>query len=485
MAIAVQCHSLSLERSMLNTILRKGAIMLEEANNVLKGDGTHFFIPEHQTIYNALCSLYDNKRNIDIIILNEHLKLTKQFNPEITTTLQRISTSKVIDDFKSSLQILLDYSLRRRIGNTALKVAADCMVDGTDVQQIALELSDVNTIFGIGENMNTEEISSIAERALQALEVRIDNKRNNIKPGVQTGITDIDNKITGLMGNMLIVLAGRPGTGKTALALTIANNVAANKTPVLVFSLEMDKAQLMDRVISYRLKIDANDIKNGSLTEYEMEYIRNNIVETTNVPLIIDDNANVDLFDIRNTIRKHIKDNGIKLVIIDYLQLIKPPQAQSREREVSMITRQLKLYAKEFNIPILVLAQLNRSSETQGREPELSDLRESGSIEQDADMVWFLSQYNIPLPSHAPNDCVRFTIAKFRNGTTDKIPLRFIKKYVSYFNYDYVDNEIRIVPSLNPIEIEDNYFIQDDEDEPPNNTLNGLEYNTIVYDNPF
>ena len=469
MAITVQCHSLALERSILNTILRKGAIMLEESNNILKGDGTHFYIPEHQIIYNAMCVLYDNKRNVDSIILNEHLKLTKQFNPEVTTVLQRISQSKLVEDFKSSLQILLDYSLRRRVGNLAFKVANECMVDGVDVQELAIGLSDVSNILGISEDMNTEEVSSIAERALESIQTRVVNAKNNITPGVQTYLRDVDKAIGGLVGNTLIVLAGRPATGKTSLALTIAINVAIRQNPVLVFSLEMSKAQLIDRLISYRLRIPSNSIRDGKLNECELEYIKQNIADTTDIPLIIDDNANSDLFDIRNTIRHHVRNSGVKLVVIDYLQLIKPPNAQSREREVAMITRQLKLCAKEFDIPIIVLAQLNRNSEMQKRDPDLSDLRESGSIEQDADMVWFLTNtkpiYN-QIPIQLPDDAVKFIIGKFRNGTTGNLPLRFVKKYVSYFDIDYDerDEEIRLIDTGEEPNYDDDYFAVEDEE---------------------
>ena len=264
----------------------------------------------------------------------------------------------------------------------------------------------------------------------------------------------MDKITSGWQDSDLIIIAARPAMGKTALVLSMAKNMAVNfNTPVAIFSLEMSNVQLVNRLISNVCELNGSKIKSGQLSQYEWEKLMSKVKLLYSAPLYVDDTPSLSIFELRTKARRLVREHGVKIIIIDYLQLMNASGMKfgSREQEVSMISRSLKQLAKELSIPIIALSQLNRSveSRTDGKRPQLSDLRESGAIEQDADIVCFIHrpEYYTKASEDSEGNDIRglaeFIIAKHRSGAVDDVKLRFIGDYARFDNWDDNYNSIR------------------------------------------
>jgi replicative DNA helicase len=268
--------------------------------------------------------------------------------------------------------------------------------------------------------------------------------------GLETGYKDLDKLTSGWQNSDLVIIAARPAMGKTAFVLSMAKNMAVDyKIPVVLFSLEMSNVQLVNRLISNVCELDSKKIKNGQLAPYEWEQLDFKIKDLIDAPIYIDDTPSLSVFELRTKARRLCREHDVKCIIIDYLQLMNASGMSfgSREQEVSMISRSLKGLAKELNIPIIALSQLNRSVEArqgnEGKRPQLSDLRESGAIEQDADMVCFIHRpeyYKIMEDAHGNSTAgiAEIIIAKHRNGSVGDVRLRFKAEFAKFQNV--VDN---------------------------------------------
>ena len=288
------------------------------------------------------------------------------------------------------------------------------------------------------------QIDPVISQAIQQIESAA-NRTSGLS-GLESGYHDLDKLTSGWQRSDLIIIAARPAMGKTAFVLSMAKNMAISyNIPVAIFSLEMSNLQLVNRLISNTCELESEKIKSGRLTQMEWDQLMSRIKHLYSAPLYIDDTPSLSVFELRTKARRLVREHNVQFIIIDYLQLMNASGMKygSREQEVSMISRNLKQLAKELNIPIVALSQLNRSveSRTDGKRPQLSDLRESGAIEQDADIVCFIHrpEYYLRSDTDANGNDIRglaeFIVAKHRSGSVDDIKMRFKAKYARFENW--------------------------------------------------
>ena len=376
-----------------------GAMMLEKdaltaVIDILKPDT--FYKETHQKIYTAICELFRRSEPIDILTVTNELKNTGELDIIggayfITQLTNRVASSANIE---YHARIIIQKFIQRELIRISTEISRDAYQDSTDV----LELLDSaeQRLFAIGEdNMRRkwEDMKTLIKDAIKVIEDA--SKQAGHLTGVGSGFTKLDHMTGGWQRSDLIIVASRPSMGKTAFTLTMARNMAIElKKPVAFFSLEMSSLQLVTRLIASETEIDSNKIKNGNLDTDEWKHLHSKINMLTEAPLYIDDTPALSIFELRAKCRRLKQQHKIEAVIVDYLQLMSSGTEGrgNREQEISNISRALKSLAKELNIPIIVLSQLSRAVETRGgtKKPILSDLRESGAIEQDADVVVFL-----------------------------------------------------------------------------------------------
>lgn len=406
-----------------------------------------FYFKNHQEIYKALIFMYKNNIPIDILTLITFL--------QDNGLLQKIGGVKVLIELLSQipnlvyledyLRLLKDKYIRRSL----IKLGYET-INSSYITNISLEsmLNDLeNKLFNLTNEIKTQKLSSSAE-LVNNIFFELKNKSLNPKlSGLTSGFYDLDSLTQGFQKSDLIILAGRPSMGKTALSLNIASNVIKNsKLPVLFFSLEMSKEQIMYRLLAMETNINQMRLKNGKL--YQNDWIKLNkmIKIISKFPLFIDDTFNLSIQDIRSKIKTILfEQNELGLVVVDYIQLMQNPKLkiENRVQELSQITRSLKTIAREFDIPIIGLSQLSRSVENRvDKKPILSDLRESGSLEQDADLVLMLYKNNLnKYPSASLQTCqlIELIVAKQRNGPTGTVKLKFSEEQTKFYNNDVQD----------------------------------------------
>ena len=430
-------------------------VLLDESGEIMnlcvaeKVREEYFFDAKNAAIYGAMLALHNDTKPIDVVLLSEMLK--KQGNFEkvgvdyiANEILGRVET---INNFRQWIEILREKYFLREISRECVKTlekVSKCSGNIgdflSDVEESFLKIN--NDRVGDGVKKASEQVES----ALAKINQIISNKGS--LNGVPTGFTALDKRMRGLHANEMIVIAGRPGTGKTAIALNIVESALFNPhgaTPTLIFSLEMLADQLYMRMIAARARIDQYKLGEGRLEKGRMEDIQTTAKELKGAPLWIDDTENLDINTMRAKARRLNQQlNGkLGLIVVDYLQLLKGSNtAPSREQEVAEISRGMKAMSKELMAPVIVLAQLNRDSEKETRPPRASDLRESGSIEQDADAIILLSRQKAPDDVIASSNwLIRAELAKQRNGPTGVATLLFNRSYTRYENYLEKDEE--------------------------------------------
>lgn len=403
-----------------------------------------FYFKNHQEIYKAIIFMYKNNIPIDILTLITFL--------QDNGLLQKIGGVKVLIELLSQipnlvyledyLRLLKDKYIRRSL----IKLGYET-INSSYITNISLEsmLNDLeNKLFNLTNEIKTQKLASSAE-LVNNIFFELKNKSLNPKlSGLTSGFYDLDSLTQGFQKSDLIIIAGRPSMGKTALSLNIAANVIKNsKLPVLFFSLEMSKEQIMYRLLAMETNINQMRLKNGKL--YQNDWIKLNkmIKIISKFPLFIDDTFNLSIQDIRSKIKTILfEQNEIGLVVVDYIQLMQNPKLkiENRVQELSQITRSLKTIAREFDIPIIGLSQLSRSVENRiDKKPILSDLRESGSLEQDADLVLMLYKNNPnkhPSSSLQNDQLIELIVAKQRNGPTGTVKLKFNEEQTKFYNND-------------------------------------------------
>lgn len=442
----VQPQARELEEAVL------GALMLEKdayslVSDILKPES--FYDPIHQIIYTAIVNLAIRQAPVDMLTVVEELR--KEGNLEIVGGPVYIAqlTEKVASaaHIEFHARIIAQKYLARELISFSSQVTNKAYDETSDVDDLMQEAE--SKLFEISQRnlkKDVTQINPVIKEALNLLEIAA--SRPEGLSGLQTGFDSLDKITSGWQNSDLIIIAARPAMGKTAFVLSMAKNMAVQfNFPVALFSLEMSNVQLVNRLIVNTCEIAGEKIKNGQLAPYEWEQLDFKIKELYDAPLYIDDTPSLSVFELRTKARRLVREHGIKIIIIDYLQLMNASGMNfgSREQEVSTISRSLKGLAKELNIPIIALSQLNRGVESrtgsEGKRPQLSDLRESGAIEQDADMVCFIHrpEYYKIFEDERGNSLIglaEIIIAKHRNGATGDVQLRFKSEFARFQNID-------------------------------------------------
>lgn len=383
----------------------------------------HFYRDAHSEVYSAVLSLYEKKEPADIVTVTDELKLRGSYEMVggagyLTTLVNYVPTSAHIEHYA---RIVKDKAVRRQLISAATRMTEMSFEETQDIKDM-MDLAE-QQLFGISQEHFRQNFLPIKDALAESFE-RLDElqKRAGGLRGVATGFTELDKKLSGLQDSNLVILAARPSVGKTTLALNIAQHAAVKeKIPVGIFSLEMSKEQLVDLILSSEADVDAWRLTTGNLEENDFAKLAEAMGELAEAPLYIDDTPGASILEMRTKARRLQAEKGLKLLIVDYLQLIHGRNLENRVQEVSEISQALKNLARELKIPVLALSQLSRSIESrQAKIPQLSDLRESGAIEQDADVVMFLYREDAE-----KLDDVKLTIAKHRNGPLGEIDLKF------------------------------------------------------------
>jgi len=437
-------QAVDVEKSVLGAIL----IDKEAAPKVLELlDPTSFYNPTHQKIFQAMMALFEKGDPIDAVTLVEELRRRGQLNatedPVYITELTMGATSSANVEYHS--RIVLEKALMRSLISSSSEVLTRAYNETED----ALDLLDEaeTKIFQISEKRMKRSFTPINRALHETFEMlqEIHGKHSGVT-GVPSGFPTLDEKTGGFQKSDLVIIAGRPSQGKTALALSIARNAALHRekrTSVAIFSIEMSERQLIIRMLSSEARVNAHELRTGRLHEDKWKNLSRNVGRLAEAKIFIDDTPALSILELRAKSRRLKAEHDIGLVIVDYLQLIQGPKnSESREREISMISRSLKALAKELDIPVIALSQLNRAVESRGdKRPMLADLRESGAIEQDADVVLFVHRpetYGMEtvkdddlgnIPSEGIAEII---IGKQRNGPTGMLRLQFHKEYAGF-----------------------------------------------------
>jgi len=428
-------QNLEAEESILSAVLIDNDTLLEVLDILAPED---FYRSAHQKIFAAIAELFSKNEPVDLVTLSNILRAQNRLE-EIggATYLARlVDTAPLAVNAQHYAKIVHDKACLRRLIDKSNKIARRCFEDSDDVDNI-IDFAE-SSIFEISENKikpSFYHIGKIIEGNIDALEERQGSKA--LVTGVATGFTKIDELTAGFQQSDLIILAGRPGMGKTAFALNIAQHAAVDTNiPVALFSLEMSKEQLSMRMLSSEAQIDSSKMRRGFISQNDWMKITDAAGVLAEAPIFIDDSPDITALEIRTKSRRLKMDQNIGMVIVDYVQLMKgPASAERRDLEISEISRSLKALAKELSIPVVALSQLNRELEKRSdKRPQLSDSRESGALEQDADVVAFI--YRDELYNKDENNPKKGTaeviIAKQRNGPTGFAPLKFWDAYTRF-----------------------------------------------------
>ena len=428
-----------------------GALMLErdaiiDVQEYVKAET--FYLEEHRTIFKAIQALSFEMKAIDLYTVTERLKSQKELQKVggagyLAELTQKVASAAHIE---FHAKIIAQKYVQRELIRSATEIERRSYDDEVDVTEL-IGFAE-QEIFRVSEGnvkRSVQSASDILRKALAQIEEA--SKTAGEYNGVRSGFTDIDAVTLGWQPSDLIIIAARPSMGKTAFVLTMARNMAVElKTPVAFFSLEMSSVQLMNRLIVAETQLNPKDLRTGNLSPAQWTHLESQTVELGRSPLYIDDTPALSVYEFRSKARRLKTQYDIQLIIIDYLQLMTaatPETRGNREQEVSLISRTLKAIAKELNVPIIALSQLSRNVENRGgsKRPQLSDLRESGAIEQDADVVAFIhrpeyyglttDENNMPTAGMA-----EIIIAKHRNGEVTDVPLRFIKDQAKFVDAD-------------------------------------------------
>lgn len=470
-----------------------GALMLEKdaltnVIDILKPQS--FYKEAHERIFSAIERLFARSEPVDILTVTQELKKTGELDivggPYYITQLTNRVASAANVEFHA--RIISQKYIQRELIRTSTETIKDAYEESSDVFDL-LDKAEKG-LFSIVEGnirKNYDKMSTLIRKAIEQIETA-KNRKDGLS-GVPSGLTALDRLTSGWQNSDLLIIAARPAMGKTALVLTMARNAAVEfNKPVAVFSLEMSSLQLVTRLISSESELSGEKLKKGTLEDYEFQQLNDKIKKLAEAPLFIDDTPGLSVFELRAKARRLKEQHDIQLIIVDYLQLMTAggEGKGNREQEISTISRSLKGLAKELNVPVIALSQLSRAVETRGgdKKPQLSDLRESGAIEQDADMVMFIHRpeyYNITedetgMPTAGMAELI---VAKHRNGPVDSVKVRYIGQYTKFGDLDTLDHSVDYGSSsagLSP---------NTDFDNPVNSVIRGSKMNDIEEDYPF
>ena len=421
-----------------------GSMMIDEdaANKAISilGSSHYFYKDSHRKIFDAMLELMNNSNPIDTVSVSDELKKVKSLKSiggiyYLTGLVDKVPTSARVETYA---EIVKEKGMLRDFITTSHEISKKALDAGDSVGSILDQAEQ--SIFNLTEQKDSkiyQHIEPILSSTVKRIEEIAANPGSTI--GVPSGIIDLDKLTAGFQKGDLVIIAGRPSMGKTALALTVARNAAIeSKSPTAIFSLEMSSDQLGQRLLTSEARVDNSHVRRGSLPSGKWKNINIASGKLAQAPLYIDDTPALSILDLRSRARRLKRERNIELIIVDYLQLMQGPKnSENRQNEISQITQSLKALAKELNIPVIALSQLSRAVEQRTKkEPMLSDLRESGAIEQDADVVIFLYRPSVYDKENQDLKGLAYLIvAKQRNGPTGRVTATFIDTYARFDNY--------------------------------------------------
>lgn len=431
-------QSIDAEVSLLGAVLIDQDV-LAEISSVVKA--IDFYDKRHQLVYGAMIRLFESHKPVDLLTLTEELKRKSELDdiggPAYLTELTAAVPTAA--HAESYAEIIAHKATRRRLIRASADIAEISYDEETNIQEL-LGRAEAE-LFAVSETNVKQDVTSIGDILSDSFE-RLDELHRNKGQlrGIRTGWRDLDNKTAGLQRSDLIILAARPAMGKTTLVTNLAYNVATKELkPVILFSLEMSKEQLVNRMLADAANVDSWAIRTGDLTDEDFEKLSTAMGELAEAPIYIDDTPGLTVLEMRTKARRIAHDQPLGLIIIDYLQLMTGSNNNqgNRVQEVSEISRGLKLVARELDVPVIALSQLSRSVESrQPQIPQLADLRESGSIEQDADIVMFIYREQYYNPETERQNITDLIIAKHRNGPVGRIELYFHPERLKFMSLD-------------------------------------------------
>ncbi len=424
-------HSREAEESVLGAVL-----MSEDAVNEVmdKLEPEDFYVPAHQSIFRAIRTLFNNNQAIDAITVSEELRRASELEriggvPAITRLLDVVPSAANVDYYAG---IVDEHSQRRSLIRA-----------GGAVTDMALRLDDeIHTVLDRAE----QTVLAVAARrvgdSMQAIgplffstleELEMLEQRGSEVTGLSTGFRDLDKKLTGLHPANLVIIAARPAMGKSALTMNVATNVAMRGMPVAIFSLEMSKEEVAQRMLCSVARIDSMKVRTGNIGEASWPRLTDAAGKLYNAPVYVDDSPVVTVTDIRAKCRRLKRIHGLELVVVDYMQLMQGSSRESRQQEIAEISRALKNLARELELPIIAVSQLNRNLEQrEDKRPRLGDLRESGSLEQDADIVMFIYRDEYYNEQSDRRGVAEVIVAKHRAGSTGTVEMTFMPEYTRF-----------------------------------------------------
>lgn len=470
-----------------------GALMLEKdaltnVIDILKPKS--FYKEAHERIFGAIEQLFTRSEPVDILTVTQELKKTGELEIVggayyITQLTNRVASAA---NAEFHARIISQKYIQRELIRTSTETIKDAYEESSDVFDL-LDKAEKGLFTIVEGNIrkNYDKMSTLLKKAVEQIE-KAKEKKDGLS-GIPSGLTALDRLTSGWQNSDLVILAARPAMGKTALVLSIAKNAAVDfKHPVAIFSLEMSSLQLVTRLISSETELPGDKLKKGNLEDHEFKQLQVKIKGLDEAPIFIDDTPGLSVFELRAKARRLKEQHKIELIVIDYLQLMTAggEGKGNREQEISTISRSLKGLAKELNVPVIALSQLSRAVETRGgdKKPQLSDLRESGAIEQDADMVMFIHRpeyYNITEDEAGMSTAgvAELIVAKHRNGPVDSVKVRYISQFTKFVDLDSLDNNSTYGSASAGITPNGDF------DNPINSVIRGSKMNDIEEDHPF
>jgi replicative DNA helicase len=437
-------HIIELEAAVLGGVIKEKDA-LTAVIDVLKPDS--FISEKHEAIYQAILMLFGKSEPVDLLTVSNQLRLSGELEfIGGAAYLARITSKSISTHIEQDARIIVQYAIRRNIVKVMGDVVTKAYEDTTDVfnlldttEQNLREIQEGNL------NKNIPDLQMVVQKTIQ--EIKNKEQKDGGSASVPSGFPSLDRVTGGWHNTELIIIAARPGMGKTAFVVSALRNASIDfKMPVALFSLEMSSQQVMLRLISAEAEIDSQKLRKGDLETEDWQALHSKLNNLATAPIYIDDTPALSVLELRTKARRLKAFHNIKLLIVDYLQLMTAGNGKggmNREQEIAAISRSLKTIAKELNIPVIALSQLSRSVETRAgdKRPQLSDLRESGSIEQDADVVMFLYrpeyyQISETETGESTKGMAEVIIAKNRSGSVDSVNLRFIGKYTRFTEFD-------------------------------------------------
>ena len=435
-------HSKEAEQSVIGSMLSSSEAV-GAACEILKPDD--FFFGQNKEIYSAMMELFNENTPVDMVTVSDRLNQRDQLDAGggvtyLSTLVLSVPTTGNVEYYA---KIVKDKAVLRRLIYSTQGILSMAYDEGDTTERI-IDRSE-QLILDISSNKDQSDIVHISEIMMTAYDDMVQNSLNKgTVTGISTGFNYINNATGGLHGGELIIVAGRPGMGKSSFAVNIAENAAINENiPVAIFNLEMSKSMIVNRIICSQALVDSQNVRKGDFQPEDWLQICAVIDKLSAAPIYIDDSSSITVSEIRAKCRRLKQTKNLGLVVIDYLQLMQgSKKSDNRQQEISEISRSLKVLAKELDIPVIALSQLSRTSESRSdKRPMLSDLRESGAIEQDADLVMFLYRDDYYNKDSQEKNIAEVIIAKQRSGTTGTFKLGWQGRYTKFVNIDYTANE--------------------------------------------